>query len=52
VQSRGKQEIPEGANEEVFHEFFAGIKHMQAKWDAKSKLGESLGITFSSCHQS
>jgi L-amino acid N-acyltransferase YncA len=52
AQSCGKQEIPEGANKEVFHEFFAGIKHMQAKWDAKSKLGESLGITFSSCRQS
>ncbi|KAJ7804147.1 hypothetical protein B0H14DRAFT_3775501 [Mycena olivaceomarginata] len=42
--SRGKQEIPEGVNEEVFHEFFAGIKHMQAKWDAKSKL-DTEGIT-------
>ncbi|KAJ7869879.1 hypothetical protein B0H14DRAFT_3440361 [Mycena olivaceomarginata] len=31
AQSRGKQEIPEGVNEEVFHEFFAGIKHMPAK---------------------
>ncbi|KAJ7908366.1 acyl-CoA N-acyltransferase [Mycena leptocephala] len=45
AQSCGKQEIPEGANKEVFHEFFAGIKHMQAKWDAKSKLDLGLICT-------
>ncbi|KAJ7142732.1 hypothetical protein C8R44DRAFT_761016 [Mycena epipterygia] len=39
------EKIPEGANEEVFHEFFAGIKHMQAKWAAKSKLDLRLICT-------
>ncbi|KAJ6536963.1 acyl-CoA N-acyltransferase [Mycena capillaripes] len=41
----GFEELPEGANEEVFNEFFAGIKRMQAKWDAKSKLDLSLICT-------
>ncbi|KAF8185552.1 acyl-CoA N-acyltransferase [Mycena galopus ATCC 62051] len=45
AQSYGKQDMPEGANEEVFHEFFAGIKHMQAKWDAESKLDLGLVCT-------
>ncbi|KAJ6536947.1 acyl-CoA N-acyltransferase [Mycena capillaripes] len=45
AQAHAVQELPEGANEEVFNEFFAGIKRMQAKWDAKSKLDLSLICT-------
>jgi predicted TIM-barrel fold metal-dependent hydrolase len=31
---------PEGSKEELYHEFFAAVRGMNQKWDAKKKLGE------------
>jgi hypothetical protein len=39
-ESQWMQNPPEGCKEELYHEFFAGIKVMSKKWEADNKLGK------------
>lgn len=47
-ESQWMQNPPKGSNEELYHEFFTGIKAMDEKWESSKKLGE---FSLHGCHR-